>query len=1516
MKAYAPLQRGSMAALASTLLLIATASPAHATPVNRIGQVVARADGAKTIVTIRTSGTPSFTAYRLDRPARLVVDIANGTLDNGDLIDVDSWAVGQIASTEYNGNHARLARVMVGLKRAATYDVKADGNNLIVTITADEAPTADALSRGPSAAERQAIDMQVAEAKAAKQRAEASAQEAEAGRKRAEAARINEEKKLDALKAARLAEESKAEERQRALVAESAANARAELARKEAMQAKERAQTIEQEAQLARERLASAKREIEQLATTRAREQARLADVQQTLAADKSRVEALRREADALVKQRDAEIAKMNEAQAQARRAIEEKTARLEDAKQMLAMQGKTLDSLRAAEEKKAKLQLLEAQRLERLAKTESSAADAEMRARQAMTSAKAEQARLDELARSAQKITGDLSLTQQELGKQKAELERLLSEQQRERARLEQSRAEARAVQQQRSNDSLVAQAGLQAALNRIKQVESEAQQRAAQAAKESEAQRARLASAQEAVRVRAAELDTLEKRLSTAQLSAAERDRELRRTIEAREAEEQRVAMARTQKDQLQNELRQLEAQRVTAQRELSSEMKRTQEERAKLGVERAKLDSDIEARRQQQASLEADLARSKAQQASLEAELAKKRAERARLDASVGRDRDQEKQVASQMAMAAARAKEQQTALEQKLAARQREQAQLEQVLAEKRQEWNRLDSQLVQKRNESASIDSSIEKKRGEQQQLDSTIGSLDTMLQKRRSEQASIDTLIEKRRREQAAIDAMLERRRNEQAMIDSMLDKKRGEQSSIDTTIEKKRGEQASIDQLLAKKKSEQSSLDSLIAKKKGEQSSLDSLIDHKRAEQSALEAQIDRKRNEQAALDTSLDRKRAEQQSLDANMAAARMQQQDLDAKVVAAKRELERLEAAAKQKLAIVPTPAKTAATLPKIEIAQVRDVRFVDDGNVARVVVDLDRNVSADVVSSDGRTTVLRLGTATVPKRLVRTLDASAYRGPVRSVSTYVDPEDPSAVRIAVSLDPKQTGLVPQVSRDNGSLTWEFSRGSTHARSLAPATVAAYGVGSIPLQTAASMTPSAAGTSTPMTSSGANNRRRKVYTGRRIDLDFKDYDIHNMLRLLSDVGQVNIVTADDVKGTVTIRMRDVPWDQALDVILRSKGLGMQREGNLIRVAPAATLEKELEAEIARAKAQVELKPVETRLIPLSYANAAQMMARVQDVMSSRGKASIDERTNMLIVSDVASNIALAEELVRNLDTQTPQVNIEARIVEARSNFLRTIGIQWGGSALASPATGNPTGAVFPSTIGIGGGATDATAPTSGLNLPAVGAVSPNYVVNLPAPVGTGSGGALGLSLGSVSGAFNINLRLSALENTGQVRIVSSPKITTLDNVEATIEQGVAIPISVVSAAGTNTIFVDAKLNLTVKPHVTNEGSVIMNVNITRNEPDFVNTGARGDPTILKKQAKTEMLVRDGDTAVIGGIYTRNSGVSYSKVPGLGDIPILGWLFKTRRENDDRTELLIFITPRIVNRAAVVRR
>lgn len=197
-------------------------------------------------------------------------------------------------------------------------------------------------------------------------------------------------------------------------------------------------------------------------------------------------------------------------------------------------------------------------------------------------------------------------------------------------------------------------------------------------------------------------------------------------------------------------------------------------------------------------------------------------------------------------------------------------------------------------------------------------------------------------------------------------------------------------------------------------------------------------------------------------------------------------------------------------------------------------------------------------------------------------------------------------------------------------------------------------------------------------------------------------------------------------------------------------------------------------------------------------------------------------------------------------------------------------------------------------------------------DFAVNLPAATGSGEGGALGFSLGSVGGNFNINLRLSALEDSGSVRIISAPKITVLNNRQAAISQGVSIPISVVSAAGTTTQFVTADLALTVTPSVSQRDCAIaMAINVTKNEPDFVNVGARGDPTILRKEARTTMIVENGQTSVLGGIYTRNSGLAYKKVPFFGDIPVLGWLFKNRRENDDRTEILVFITPTITNKA-----
>ncbi len=440
-------------------------------------------------------------------------------------------------------------------------------------------------------------------------------------------------------------------------------------------------------------------------------------------------------------------------------------------------------------------------------------------------------------------------------------------------------------------------------------------------------------------------------------------------------------------------------------------------------------------------------------------------------------------------------------------------------------------------------------------------------------------------------------------------------------------------------------------------------------------------------------------------------------------------------------------------------------------------------------------------------------------------------------------------------------------------------------------------------------PMQINGA--RGQTAGTGRRIDIDLRDADIHNVLRLLAEVGNVNIVTSDDVAGNVTIRMHNVPWDRALEVILAARSLGMQRDGNIIRIAPQSVLDKERELAIERAKQNVALEPLETRLIPVSYALGGEVAPRARELLTSRGTLSVDDRTNMLIVRDVAGSLNQVEQLVRSLDTQTPQVLVEARIVEATSTFSRDVGIQWGGDLGFLAATGNPTGLTFPSDVGLAGGASDTNSPTGGLSSTQQRVANPNFAVNLPAAAGGGAGGALGFTLGSIGSGINLNVRLSAAESTGVLRIVSSPRILTLDNREATIAQGTLIPYSQVSAAGIQTAFQEAKLQLRVRPHVTADGSISLHVRVNRDEPDFNNTGARGDPTILRREAETDLLIQDGRTAVIGGIYTRNTGRNVEGVPLLGDIPILGALFQRRRQSDRRTELLIFITPRIVNRA-----
>ncbi len=595
-------------------------------------------------------------------------------------------------------------------------------------------------------------------------------------------------------------------------------------------------------------------------------------------------------------------------------------------------------------------------------------------------------------------------------------------------------------------------------------------------------------------------------------------------------------------------------------------------------------------------------------------------------------------------------------------------------------------------------------------------------------------------------------------------------------------------------------------------------------------------------------------------------------------------------------KPKLAAAPKAVKEPD--PPAEPSTLKELNFKQDQRVARVILDLEGAASPKVVHTDDRSAVLEIPNCKMPLILERTLDTSEFGGAVQSLSAYRVRGEEKVKLVAVT----QKRLDSRLERRGGKLHWVFETGAPQAAApkpakaakpvtytYAPDKVAGYSVRQPELQ-----------------SGVGGGKKRSRYTGKRISLDFKDADIHNILRLISEVSKLNIITSDDVSGKITVTMRNVPWDQALDIILKTKKLGKVRHGNIIRVAPLVELAKEQELAAKAAEARKTLEPLRVRLIPVNYAVAADVTKQVKDVLSERGTVTVDKRTNVLIVKDVLENLIKAEGLVRSLDTETPQVLIEARIVEANTTFVREVGIQWGGDLSFSAATGNPTGLPFPSQINMRGGADDAKTNTE-----MSGTANPGqFAVNLPAAVGAGSGGALGFIFGSAGGSAHLNLRLSALENRGAVKIVSAPKIATLDNHKAKIGQGVSIPISVVSAAGVNTMFVEAKLELEVTPHITQEGSILMEIKVRKNEPDFSRTGARGDPTILKKEAETQVLVRDGDTTVIGGIYTKKTSDTFTGIPLLSKIPVLGWFFRNTKKNDERTELLIFITPRIVNR------
>jgi type IV pilus assembly protein PilQ len=410
---------------------------------------------------------------------------------------------------------------------------------------------------------------------------------------------------------------------------------------------------------------------------------------------------------------------------------------------------------------------------------------------------------------------------------------------------------------------------------------------------------------------------------------------------------------------------------------------------------------------------------------------------------------------------------------------------------------------------------------------------------------------------------------------------------------------------------------------------------------------------------------------------------------------------------------------------------------------------------------------------------------------------------------------------------------------------------------------------------------------------YIGRRISLDFQQADISNVLRLIAEVSGFNMVVGDGVKSKVTMKLVSVPWDQALDMILKMNGLGKIRQGNILWIDSLANIAKQ-ETEEAQAKdAKTKAEELVDRVFYIRNLQAMELMTSLRQYLSPRGLMQMSQGSNALIVRDTESKVGVMKQLVDGLDLEVPQVQIEARIVQADTNYSRSLGVQWGiqnlnqlsGTGVANFRTGN-TGTF--------------------------GAQTSNFLVNLPATVGgLVSTPGVGFTIGKTDGAL-LDVRLSAGELLGLSKVIASPKITTLDKREAKISQGESIPFQTTSLQGTQTTFVDANLELNVTPQITSRDPkevgklIMMKVRATRNA-----VGARSNPagpSIDRREANTQVNIRDGETMVIGGVFIDSQNNSVVGIPYLSRVPVLGWLFKQKTEAVAKQELLIFLTPSIV--------
>ncbi|HMH18180.1 MAG TPA: type IV pilus secretin PilQ [Burkholderiales bacterium] len=549
--------------------------------------------------------------------------------------------------------------------------------------------------------------------------------------------------------------------------------------------------------------------------------------------------------------------------------------------------------------------------------------------------------------------------------------------------------------------------------------------------------------------------------------------------------------------------------------------------------------------------------------------------------------------------------------------------------------------------------------------------------------------------------------------------------------------------------------------------------------------------------------------------------------------------------------------------------------RDINFRrGSGGEGRIVVELSDTSTGVDIRQQGQTVIVDFLKTSVPETLRKRYDVVDFATPVQTLSVF-----PQGDNVRMVIEPR--GL------------WEHNAYQTDTQFVLEVKPIQYDPNKLVQGT------------------------RSGYTGEKLSLNFQNVEVRSVLNVIADFTDLNIITSDSVGGNLTLRLKDVPWDQALDIILQTRGLDMRKNGNVIWIAPRDELATKEKLALESTAQITELEPLRTETFQLNYAKAdafAKLLADpLQRILSKRGAASVDLRTNQVFVQDVGVRLEEVRKLLTQVDVPVQQVLIEARIVEANDSFSKNLGVRMGNVSLPLAQSGNSSG---PSPIGgnVTGVAVTQTGTLADLpNLfPAGGGqittkTPDNLSVNLPAaPVGNAAAaGSIALLItNKLTGA--LQLELSALEADGKGKIISSPRVMTANNVEALIEQGTELPYQQATSSGATSIsFRKANLALKVRPQITPDGNVIMNLDINK---DSVGQSTNAGFAIDTKHVLTQVLVENGGTVVIGGIYTQTLQTTITKVPFFGDLPLLGVLFRNNSRSDNKTELLVFITPRIV--------